>query len=169
LPDPQGETERDERDRDGKDAIQREPELRARPALAAPQLSRETASDEPERALSQERDVERVYEDVIAVELEDRKQVDHELEDEQEAALDREQLMARRGELAQPHTEAEEGEREHDRRAGAREREPAAGAVEHVDEAFGVVPRGDVPDHEAPQPSRHADDRIAPRAPDAGT
>ena len=71
-------------------------------------------------------------------------------EAEQEAALDREQLMARRGELAQPHPEAEEGEREHDRRAGAREREPAAGAVEHVDEAFRVVPRGDVPDDEAP-------------------
>src|SRR5438445_4331744 len=77
--------------------------------------------------------------------------------------------MARRGELAQPHPEAEEGEREHDRRAGAREREPAAGAVEHVDEAFRVVPRGDVPDDEAPQPPRHADDRIAPHAPDAGT
>src|SRR5205807_2278650 len=30
-------------------------------------------------------------------------------------------------------------------------------------------PRGDVPDDEAPQPPRHADDRIAPRAPDAGT
>ena len=73
FPDPEREGDGDERDRDREDPVEREAELRARPALPAAHLSAEAAADEAERALPQERHVEGVDEHVVAVELENWK------------------------------------------------------------------------------------------------
>ena len=88
FPDPEREGDGDERDRDREDPVEREAELRARPALPAAHLAAEAAADEAERALPQERHVEGVDEHVVAVELEDREQVEHELEDEERGRLE---------------------------------------------------------------------------------
>src|SRR5437588_322228 len=68
------------------------PRLRARS-----QLAERSGAHEPQRPLTKERRVQRVDEDVVTVELEDRQQVEDELEHEDARALEQELPSERAG------------------------------------------------------------------------